>query len=72
MADITEPAAELRNINLNLEKLNKTIQNSATIVYRGIISAAKIQSAQNDYQRNTAIKEADDFLDEINQIWRKR
>jgi len=65
MADITELASEFSDINANLVNLNKTIQTSAEIIYRGIISSAKIQAAQNDYERNTAIKEADDYLKQI-------
>ena len=65
MGDI---AAELHEINQNLVKLNDSLQNSTSTIYLGIISAAKIESAQTDFERNTAMKEADDFLKEINQI----
>jgi len=67
MPDITELTAELHDININLVKLNNIIQTSAETIYKGILSSAKIQAAQNDYERNTAIKEADDYLKQITQ-----
>ena len=65
MADLTELVSELHDINTNLEKLNDTMQASTLTIYRGIISAAKIQSAQSLYDRNSAIKEADDYINQI-------
>ena len=62
MSDMAEISAELHDINQNLVKINETIQISTTTLYKGIISAAKIQSAQTAFERNTAMKEADDFL----------
>ena len=67
MANITEINNELHDINTNIVNLNNTIQTSVATIYRGIISAAKIQAAQSDYERNTAIKEADDYLKQITQ-----
>ena len=62
MGDISD---ELSDINQNLVKLKEAIQSSTSAIYRGIISAAKIQSAQNAYERNTAVKEADDFINQL-------
>jgi len=67
MSDTYSISVELHDINLNLAKLNDTIQFTALTIYRGLISAAKIQSAQNAFERNTAMKEADDFLNQIEQ-----
>jgi len=67
MADLTELNSNLHDINQNIVSLKNEIQTSAVTIYRGIISAAKIQAAQSDYERNTAIKEADDFLKQITQ-----
>ena len=68
MSDTFDIAVELHDINQNLIKLNDTIQISTSTLYKGIISAAKIQSAQNAFERNTAMKEADDFINQISQI----
>jgi len=62
MSDSSDISTELQDINANLTKLNDTIQTTAITLYKGIIWAAKMQSAQTPYERNTAIKEADDFL----------
>ena len=67
MANTNELAAELHDINKNLVKLNEMIQISTATIYRGIVSSAKIQAAQSDYERNTAIKEADDYLKQLTQ-----
>ena len=67
MPGVDDISAELHDINENIVKLNETIQNSAATIYRGILFSAKIQSAQSDYERNTAMKEADDFLNQITQ-----
>ena len=67
MADLTELAAELRDINENLVNISNSIKNSTETIYKGIISSAKIQAAQNDFDRNTAINEADEYLKQITQ-----
>ena len=65
MPDVADVPTELHDINSNLVKLNETILNSTLTIYRGKISAAKIQAAQNLFDRNTTIKEAEDYLDKI-------
>ena len=67
MPGIADVSTELHDINTSIVKLNETLKTSTSTIYRGIILAAKIQSAQTDYERNTAIKEADDFLIQITQ-----
>ena len=65
MPDWVELSAELHDINQNLVNLNNTIKTSTETIYRGIISAAKIQAAENLFDRNTAINEADEYLKQI-------
>lgn len=62
MADNPELICELQEINEKLSELKDTIQISTSTIYKGIICAAKIQSAKDAYERNSAIKEADDFI----------
>jgi site-specific DNA-adenine methylase len=62
MAEGSETTSILNEINTNLVELNNTIKSSTEAIYKAIISSAKIQSAKDDYERNTAIKEADDYI----------
>jgi len=67
MPENADIPAGLHELNESIEKINEIIRISAVNVCKGIIHSAKIQSAQNLFERNTAIKEADDFLEQISE-----
>jgi menaquinone-dependent protoporphyrinogen IX oxidase len=53
----------LEKIAAELHAINRNIQFAAFAGYSANILAAKIQSAKTDYERNKAIKEADELLE---------